>query len=243
VIYPPAGRLVLNEFNQARRVERPHGTAAAFPRYDLVPEGTSLRPACQVNQRSFWIVECIRVMWDMDATHSEEFRNPVAVRKQPSFNRADDEPEAHVRCRVAKPSLDARWCAFAIPVEIDENDPGGMLCCPVVAVERPEQRRLSTSPVDIAQSQVGLADDLMKHRFVEITLHCAGHDRQRSVPEQCKLLWPWRASLGQENIGKRHATVDQRLCLGKIGRRLDASALGVRLEQQNFVQSNSFVAQ
>ena len=190
VIYPPASGPFLSEFNHARRVERSHGTAASFARHDLIPERTAPRPACQVNQCSFWIGECIRVMWHMDPTHAEEPRNPVAVCKEPSFNRADDEPETHVRRGIRKPLLNARRCAFAISVEINEDNPGGMVCCGVVAGNCSEQRCLSPSPVDGGEGQISLADDPMKHRLVEVALHCARHDGQGSGPEQHKLLRP-----------------------------------------------------
>jgi hypothetical protein len=117
------------------------------------------------------------------------------------------------------------------------------MCRCIAAANRPKQRCLSLTPVDVGKRQLSLADDPMEHRLVEITLHCAGNDWQRLIPEQRKLLRPWRASLGQEGIGKRYATVNQRLCLGKNDCGLDVSAFGVRLEQENFVQSNSFVAQ
>jgi hypothetical protein len=193
---PPAGHLVSNELDHPRRIERPDGTAAAFPRHDLVAQGTSLRPARQVDQRSLWVVQCIRVGRHMSASYSKEVRNSVAIGKKPSFNRADDNPEAHVWRRIGQPPCGAWRRAFTIAIKIDEDDPWSVVRRGVVAANRPEQRRLSAPAVYVGKRQAGFVDDPMEHRLVEVAFHCAGHDRQGSIPEQGQLLRPWGAGLG-----------------------------------------------
>lgn len=178
MIYPPPGRLVVNEFDHAHRVQRPHRTAAPLTGHDFISYGPSPRVPCQLNQRSLWIIKCIRIVWNKSPTHSEELGNAVAVGKEPGFDRADDKPEAHMRRRIGKPSLDAWRRAFTIPVEVDENHPEAAMRCSVVAAKRPEQGCLSVSPVDISERQASSADDPTQHRLVQIALDCGGHSRQ-----------------------------------------------------------------
>lgn len=138
IIHPPPGYLILNKFNHASGVERSHRTPATAPWDNVVPERTSPRPACQIDQCSLWIVEGIRVIRHMGRADAEEPSNSVAVGEEPGFNRADGYAKAHLRSGIGKPPLDARRCAFAIPIEIGENNPTRMVCCGVVAAKRSE---------------------------------------------------------------------------------------------------------
>ena len=160
MVHSPARCLVLDEFNHAGGIKRAHGTAAAFPRHDLIAQRASSRSAGQVNERPLWMVEGIRVGRNLSPAHTQEVCNPVAISKEPSFNGADDDPEAHVCRGIGQPPSGARWCAFAIAVEIDEDDPGGTLCCSVVAANTSEQSCLSLSAVDIGEHQANPPDEL-----------------------------------------------------------------------------------
>jgi hypothetical protein len=91
-------------------------------------------------------------------------------------------------------------------------------------------------------------DSATKHGFVEIALNRAGEDRSCArrhglISEQCELLRLWRPGLGKHGIGKRHAAFNQSFGLGHIGRHFDTGTLGVRIEEQDFIEANSFVAQ
>jgi hypothetical protein len=148
VMHPPTGRFVLSEFNHASRVEWSDRATTAFARHNLLASATPSRPARQINQRSLWIVERVGIRRYLRHSYAEEGRNPFAIREQPSFNRAHSNSETHVWRRLGKPPSGAGRRAFTVPVEIDEDDPGGILRSSVVAPEGPEQRRFSLSTVD-----------------------------------------------------------------------------------------------
>jgi len=170
----PAARI--DEFRDARYVQRTRPSAATFPWDDVIPNALRPRAAGCVDQGCFGVVEVIGSRGKHPDGDSQVCRQSISVGQEPGFHRADGHLKAHQGCGCRESCYSKVWGAASLVVKINQDDPRREVGGGVVAANPPPQVRLTSASMHRPESQTAGLGDTRQNGLVGRTLYRGGED-------------------------------------------------------------------
>lgn len=139
----PTSPLILNETDEPRGVERPHLTATARARNQVLAYLPRFRFSREVDDHLLRIRHVFGLPGNQFHGHIEPSGKAAAVRQQPCFYRSHRYATGHARRGRRKVSLQKWGCTLLVLVQVDKNQPGRVPRSGIEAAQSSEQVRLA----------------------------------------------------------------------------------------------------
>jgi hypothetical protein len=115
----------------------------------------------------------IRAARNSSNGHTQQLRDPLTISHKPSFDGANRNPKAQVSRTGGEPPIAAWRRTVAIPIQINQNNPGRKPSRIAVANKIGQKTVLAAGRVYIRQCAADAAEQALKHHLVQHSLDCA----------------------------------------------------------------------